>query len=127
MSGVFTKDITRALRFAKNLDTGVVGVNCVSYMNMQVSRSRIVEILVANKIFANNSIGAIWRQKTIGKSILAVSTEAEFVSLAKPRPSRSIHFCIGSVLTLLFFQGIGREFGEYALRAYTEPKTILIK
>lgn len=42
MSGVFTKDITRALRFAKNLDTGVVGVNCVSYMNMQVSRSRIV-------------------------------------------------------------------------------------
>lgn len=23
--------------------------------------------------------------------------------------------------------GIGREFGEYALRAYTEPKTVLIK
>jgi acyl-CoA reductase-like NAD-dependent aldehyde dehydrogenase len=23
--------------------------------------------------------------------------------------------------------GIGREFGEYALRAFTEPKTVLIK
>lgn len=23
--------------------------------------------------------------------------------------------------------GLGREFGEYALRAFTEPKTVLIK
>ncbi|KAF7194858.1 Aldehyde dehydrogenase [Pseudocercospora fuligena] len=67
MSGVFTKDITRALRMAKGLDSGVVGVNCVSYMNMQV-----------------------------------------------PFGGRKQ-------------SGIGREFGEYALRAYTEPKTILIK
>ncbi|KAF2216976.1 hypothetical protein CERZMDRAFT_119698 [Cercospora zeae-maydis SCOH1-5] len=66
MSGVFTKDITRALRVAKNLDTGVVGINCVSYMNMQV-----------------------------------------------PFGGRKQ-------------SGIGREFGEYALRAYTEPKTMLI-
>lgn len=33
MSGVFTKDITRALRVAKGLDTGVVGINCVSYVS----------------------------------------------------------------------------------------------
>ncbi|GIZ41698.1 hypothetical protein CKM354_000499400 [Cercospora kikuchii] len=66
MSGVFTKDITRALRVAKNLDTGVVGINCVSYMNMQV-----------------------------------------------PFGGRKQ-------------SGVGREFGEYALRAYTEPKTMLI-
>lgn len=67
MSGVFTKDISRALRVAKKLDTGVVGINCVSYMNMQV-----------------------------------------------PFGGRKQ-------------SGIGREFGEYALRAYTEPKTMLIK
>ncbi|SMR61437.1 unnamed protein product [Zymoseptoria tritici ST99CH_3D1] len=66
MSGVFTQENTRALRFAKGLDTGVVGVNCVSFMNMQV-----------------------------------------------PFGGRKQ-------------SGIGREFGEYALRAYTEPKTILI-
>ena len=66
MSGVFTKDITRALRVSSLLDTGVVGVNCVSYMNMQA-----------------------------------------------PFGGRKQ-------------SGIGREFGEYALRAYTEPKTVLI-
>ena len=66
MSGVFTSDITRALRISAMLDTGVVGVNCVSYMNMQA-----------------------------------------------PFGGRKQ-------------SGIGREFGEYALRAYTEPKTILI-
>ncbi|SMQ54020.1 unnamed protein product [Zymoseptoria tritici ST99CH_3D7] len=35
MSGAFTKDITRALRFAKGLDMGVVGINCVSYMKIE--------------------------------------------------------------------------------------------
>ena len=66
MSGVFTANVTRALRIAGKLDSGVVGVNCVSYMNMQV-----------------------------------------------PFGGRKQ-------------SGIGREFGEYVLRAYTEPKTILI-
>jgi acyl-CoA reductase-like NAD-dependent aldehyde dehydrogenase len=54
------------LRVSSLLDTGVVGVNCVSYMNMQA-----------------------------------------------PFGGRKQ-------------SGIGREFGEYALRAYTEPKTVLI-
>ncbi len=66
MSGVFTSDITRALRISALLESGVVGVNCISYMNTQAPFG--------------------------GKK--------------------------GS--------GYGREFGEYALRAYTEPKTILI-
>ena len=66
MSGVFTSNLSRALRVSANLDTGVVGVNCVSYMNMQA-----------------------------------------------PFGGRKQ-------------SGIGREFGEYALRAFTEPKTILI-
>ena len=35
-SGVFTSDVSRALRVAAKLDTGVVGVNCVSF----VSRSQ---------------------------------------------------------------------------------------
>ena len=66
MSGVFTKDISRALRISGRLDSGVVGVNCVSFMNMQV-----------------------------------------------PFGGRKQ-------------SGWGREMGEYALRAYTEPKSILI-
>lgn len=66
MSGVFTRDVTRALRVAHALDSGVVGINCVSVMNMQA-----------------------------------------------PFGGRKQ-------------SGVGREFGEYALRAYTEPKTILI-
>lgn len=66
MSGVFTNNLQRALRISEQLDTGVVGVNCVSYMNMQA--------------------------------------------------------CFGGRKQ----SGIGREFGEYALKAYTEPKAILI-
>ena len=66
VSGVFTSNVSRALRCATLLDSGVVGVNCVSYVNMQA-----------------------------------------------PFGGRKQ-------------SGIGREFGEYVLRAYTEPKTILI-
>lgn len=66
MSGVFTRDVSRALRVASLLDSGVVGINCVSYLSMQV-----------------------------------------------PFGGRKQ-------------SGIGREAGEYALREYTEPKTILI-
>jgi aldehyde dehydrogenase (NAD+)/retinal dehydrogenase len=33
MAGVFTKDITRALRVSARIDAGVVGVNCVSYVS----------------------------------------------------------------------------------------------
>lgn len=66
MSGVFTRDISRGLRVSAGLDSGVVGINCVSYMNMQ----------------------------------------APFGGKKQ--------------------SGVGREFGEYALRAYTEPKTVLI-
>ncbi|KAH6605265.1 hypothetical protein Trco_006972 [Trichoderma cornu-damae] len=67
MAGVFTRDINRALRVSARIDSGVVGVNCVSMMHIQAPFG--------------------------GKKA----------------------------------SGIGREFGEYALRAFTEPKTILIK
>ncbi|KEF56199.1 uncharacterized protein A1O9_07780 [Exophiala aquamarina CBS 119918] len=67
MAGVFTKDITRALRVSSNIDSGVCGINCISYMNIQAPFG--------------------------GKKS----------------------------------SGIGREFGEYALRSFTEPKTVLIK
>ncbi|KAI9745060.1 MAG: hypothetical protein M1818_001338 [Claussenomyces sp. TS43310] len=66
MAGVFTKDVTRAMRVSSKVESGVVGINCISAMNMQVPFG--------------------------GKKS----------------------------------SGIGREFGEYALRAFTEPKTILI-
>lgn len=66
MSGVFTRDITRALRVSSALESGVVGVNCVSLQHMQ----------------------------------------APFGGKKQ--------------------SGVGREFGEYALRLFTEPKTVLI-
>ncbi|KAH8700745.1 aldehyde dehydrogenase domain-containing protein [Talaromyces proteolyticus] len=67
MAGVFTKDINRALRVSQRIDSGVVGINCISVMNIQAPFG--------------------------GKKA----------------------------------SGYGREFGEYALRVFTEPKTILIK
>ncbi|KIW28918.1 uncharacterized protein PV07_04771 [Cladophialophora immunda] len=67
MAGVFTRDINRALRVSSKIDTGVCGINCISYMNIQAPFG--------------------------GKKA----------------------------------SGIGREFGEYALRSFTEPKTVLIK
>lgn len=66
MSGVFTRDITRAMRVSSAIEAGVVGINCVSLQNLQVPFG--------------------------GKKQ----------------------------------SGVGREFGEYALRLFTEPKTILI-
>ena len=66
MSGVFTRDISRALRVSAALESGVVGINCISVMNMQAAFG--------------------------GKKQ----------------------------------SGLGREMGEYALRGFTEPKTILI-
>jgi acyl-CoA reductase-like NAD-dependent aldehyde dehydrogenase len=66
MSGIFTRDINRAMRVSSALESGVVGINCVSFLSMQA-----------------------------------------------PFGGRKQ-------------SGIGRELGEYALRAYTEPKTVLI-
>ena len=37
-SGVFTSDVSRALRVAAKLDTGVVGVNCVSFVSVESSQ-----------------------------------------------------------------------------------------
>ncbi|KAH8896926.1 aldehyde dehydrogenase mitochondrial precursor [Thozetella sp. PMI_491] len=66
MAGVFTRDVTRALRVSSVLEAGVVGINCVSLQSLQ----------------------------------------APFGGKKQ--------------------SGIGREFGEYALRLFTEPKTVLI-
>lgn len=66
MAGVFTQDIQRALKVSSAVDSGVVGVNCIS---------------------------------TITYSCPFGGTKES---------------------------GLGREMGEYALRSYTEPKTVLI-
>lgn len=66
MAGIFTQDISRALRLSSSIDAGVVGINCVS---------------------------------TISFSCPFGGTKES---------------------------GLGREMGEHALRAYTEPKTILV-
>lgn len=40
MAGVFTRDITRALRVSSNIDSGVCGINCISYVRIPPSPSR---------------------------------------------------------------------------------------
>jgi acyl-CoA reductase-like NAD-dependent aldehyde dehydrogenase len=67
MAGVFTQDINRAMRISSELDSGVVGINCVSTISLQTPFG-------------------------------------------------------GSKQS-----GIGREMSHYALRSYSEPKTVLIK
>ncbi|KAJ5404231.1 hypothetical protein N7509_004102 [Penicillium cosmopolitanum] len=66
MAGVFTQDINRAMRISSELDSGVVGINCVSTISLQTPFG-------------------------------------------------------GSKQS-----GIGREMSHYALRSYSEPKTVLI-
>lgn len=66
MAGVFTQDIQRALKVSSNVDSGVVGVNCISTITFSCPFGGTKE------------------------------------------------------------SGLGREMGEYALRSYTEPKTVLI-
>lgn len=47
MAGVFTRDITRALRVSSKFESGVVGINCVSYVSiLQVvfPRSRLLMV-----------------------------------------------------------------------------------
>lgn len=63
MSGVFTKDITRALRVSKRLDTGVVGINCVSYVSQQQSWAHRSPRVKANEIDEHAS--PIRRPKTV--------------------------------------------------------------
>lgn len=66
MAGVFTENITRALRVSSELDSGMVGINCVSMLCVQAPFGGSKE------------------------------------------------------------SGIGRECGMAALRAFTEPKTIMV-
>lgn len=37
MAGVFTRDITRAMRVSSRVDSGVVGINCISYVSPVIS------------------------------------------------------------------------------------------
>ncbi|KAI9740926.1 MAG: hypothetical protein M1818_004532 [Claussenomyces sp. TS43310] len=66
MAGVFTQDINRAMRFASDLDSGMVGINCVSLLHLSVPFGGTKQ------------------------------------------------------------SGVGRECGVAAMKAYTEPKTILV-
>ena len=46
MAGVFTKDITRALRVSSKIDSGVVGINCISAVTYCLRRAMQVEHLL---------------------------------------------------------------------------------
>jgi acyl-CoA reductase-like NAD-dependent aldehyde dehydrogenase len=54
MSGVFTKDINRAMRVSAKLESGVVGVNCVSYVsNLEILVSLVLGCANINLIKMN--------------------------------------------------------------------------
>lgn len=40
MAGVFTKDINRALRVSSEVESGVVGINCISYVSLSDQATR---------------------------------------------------------------------------------------
>ena len=63
MSGVFTKDVNRALRVSSKLESGVVGVNCVSYVS-------ISSCFYPPSLFCSNSRedecpGSLWGEEGI--------------------------------------------------------------
>lgn len=57
MAGVFTKDITRALRVSSKIESGVVGINCISAVT--IPRNFCTYIL----ILLDESSSTVWRQK----------------------------------------------------------------
>ncbi|KND87156.1 Retinal dehydrogenase 1 [Tolypocladium ophioglossoides CBS 100239] len=86
MAGVFTRDLKRALRVSGRIESGVVGINCVSMMSIQAP-------------FGGKKESGIGR---------------EFGEYA------SIH-------RICSLTGSANNLAMQALRAFTEPKTILIK
>jgi acyl-CoA reductase-like NAD-dependent aldehyde dehydrogenase len=50
MSGVFTRDISRALRMSADFQTGVVGINCVSYVSSPLKFERRYEHILTRQL-----------------------------------------------------------------------------
>jgi len=109
MSGVFTRDISRALRVSSILDSGVVGINCISYVRQSLSiklfsrcaRGDMLTIIDEHAI-------ALWWQETVRLG---------------PRDGR---IC-GAAPFPLHLKHALTDIRVQALRAFTEPKTVLIK
>jgi acyl-CoA reductase-like NAD-dependent aldehyde dehydrogenase len=68
MSGVFTRDLNRALRVSAALESGVVGVNCVSYVS-DFSQGQNSDFRSTDKIFPGH--------RSITKSRLAARKRQE--------------------------------------------------
>lgn len=101
MAGVFTKDITRALRVSAKVDAGVVGVNCISVVCS-------ISLEVNGKLTGNYTdehSSPIWRQEVVWYW---------------PRIWRIRKFS-----ATVYSDPILNN--PQALRAFTEPKTVLIK
>jgi len=57
MAGVFTKDISRALRVSSSVESGVVGINCISAVGVPSLPSQ------SHSFCLDEHAGAFWRQK----------------------------------------------------------------
>lgn len=63
MSGVFTKDITRALRVSSKLESGVCGVNCISYVGFVTTLS---DCTLTHCLCTDEHSSTFWRQEKFG-------------------------------------------------------------
>lgn len=66
MAGVFTRDITRALRVSARIDSGVVGVNCVSMVRCWfLCRFLRVVLYKANSGVIDECPSSLWREEGV--------------------------------------------------------------
>lgn len=68
MAGVFTQDVNRAMRFAADLDAGMVGVNCVSMCFLQAP-------------FGGNKQSGVGRENAINALRMFTEPKTVFVNL----------------------------------------------
>lgn len=70
MAGVFTQDINRALRFAADLESGMVGINAVS-----------MAFLVAP--FGGSKMSGIGRENAVDALRMFTERKTVFINMAK--------------------------------------------
>ncbi|KAM5374844.1 hypothetical protein ACJZ2D_006338 [Fusarium nematophilum] len=108
-AGVFTKDISRALRVSSKVDSGLVGINCISVVN--------------------NSPKAVCHIIQWVDPDMQTNMQAPFGGRKQSGQGREFGEYVSSLTDEVTPSVLDRELTvkNQVLRAFTEPKTILIK
>jgi len=78
MSGVFTRDIKRAMRVSSKLDSGVVGVNCVSYVSDDIPSRLLISAHTSSKMNVQVPFGGK-KQSGLGREFGEYVRSLEFL------------------------------------------------